>query len=625
MIRPASLQQRLALFLLLPVAVLLFAMISAGFFYARNNLLAQWREGVVLRLGRAAHFIDMRLLRPKEWLEMYLSVSGQPSAGNMQERLVELLKDLEGVERVKVTWLDAASTPARSPHGSRQEPAHGGHGGMGQDGRRGGRHAARHAPIEIRAPRYDALVEHETISLMADLTGEDDRILGKLEVAIRFDYLVEDMKASKWWQEHKAFLVDQTGRVLMCADPGAHKQLGGSGDPVELATLEALQQRPFGTLLGPGHPAGEVSGFFRLHEAPWTLVIIAPGEEILAPIIRFRNYYLASGLLFVVFILLLMRWVTGRTVSSIKAVAQAAERIARGSQLPLLPVTSRDEVGQLTESFNTMALQLEERIRLKEALDLAMEVQQSLLPRHAPEIDGLDLAGKSLYCDETGGDYFDFLEFSELEGRLGIVVGDVAGHGIGAALIMTTVRSLLRSRVTQPGTLAQVVTDVNRLLCLDTAQTASFMTLFFMLVDRFNRKINWVRAGHDPAIVYDVAGDSFSELRGRGTALGVEETLAFHEYEYGDWAEGQIMVIGTDGIWEAENAHHEPFGKGRLREIIRKHHEDSAQDIVDCITDALAEFRATVPQQDDVTLVVLKTESLQSGQCRASQSSCLLS
>lgn len=75
MIRPASLQQRLALFLLLPVAVLLFAMISAGFFYARNNLLAQWREGVVLRLGRAAHFIDMRLLRPKEWLEMYLSVS----------------------------------------------------------------------------------------------------------------------------------------------------------------------------------------------------------------------------------------------------------------------------------------------------------------------------------------------------------------------------------------------------------------------------------------------------------------------------------------------------------------------------------------------------------------------
>lgn len=611
MIRPASLQQRLALFLLLPVALLLFAMISAGFFYARNNLLAQWREGIVLRLGRAAHFIDMRLLRPKEWLQMYLSVSGQPSAGNLQEHLVELLKGLDGVERVSVSWMDGrVNPPVPSGHGIQQDQAHG---GMSRDGRRGVMHWGRLARIEIRSPRYDSLVDHETVSLTSDLTGEDGRILGKLEVAIRFGYLVEDIKASKWWQEHKAFLVDQTGSVLMCAAPEGHKQLGDSGDPLELATLKALQQQPFGTLLGPGYPADEVSGFFRLHEAPWTLVIIAPGEEILAPIIHFRNYYLASGLLFVIFILLLMRWVTGRTVKSIRAVAGAAEQIARGSHLPLLPVTTRDEVGQLTENFNTMALQLEERIRLKEALDLAMEVQQSLLPREAPQIDGLDLAGKSLYCDETGGDYFDFLEFSELEGRLGIVVGDVAGHGIGAALIMATVRSLLRSRVTQPGTLAEVITDVNRLLCLDTAQSASFMTLFFMFADRFNNKINWVRAGHDPAIVYDVTADSFSELRGSGIALGVEDSLSFHEYEYTNWAEGQIIVIGTDGIWEAENAQHEWFGKDRLREIIRTHHDGSAQDIVELITEALAKFRKTVPQQDDITLVVLKTESLPPG------------
>lgn len=604
MIRPTSLQQRLALFLLLPVAFLLFAMISAGFFYARNNLLAQWREGVVLRLGRAAHFIDMRLLRPKEWLQMYLSVSGQPSTVNLQERLVELLKGLEGVERVTVTWLGSA---VHGGHGIQ----HGqGHGGPGKEGGRGGMHAGRHAPVEIRSPRYDALVDHETVSLIMDLTGTDGQILGKLEVAIAFDYLVEDMKASRWWQEHKAFLVDETGSVLMCADPRGHKQLGGSGDPLELATLEALQQQPSGTLLGPGHPADEVSGFYRLHEAPWTLVIIAPGKEILAPIIHFRNYYFVGGVVFVVFILMLMRWVTGRTVGAIKAVAGAAEQIARGSHLPLLPVTTRDEVGQLTESFNTMALQLEERIRLKEALDLAMEVQQSLLPREAPRIDGLDLAGTSLYCDETGGDYFDFLEFSELEGRLGVVVGDVAGHGVSAALIMATVRSLLRSRVTQPGTLAEVIADVNRLLCLDTARTASFMTLFFMLVDRFSRKITWVRAGHDPAIIYDVATESFSELRGGGVALGVEETLSFHEYEYGDWAEGQIIVIGTDGIWEAENEQHEWFGKGRLREIIRNHHDSSAQELVQLITRSLEEFRRNVPQQDDITLVVLKTESL---------------
>ncbi len=609
MFRFTSLQQRLAVFLLLPVALLLFAMMSAGFFYARNNLLEQWREAVVLKLGRGAHSVDMRLVRPREWLEMYLYAVGTPSPDNLQDRLVELLKGIDGVVRVNVSWLDdnRTSPPVLRGRGIQQGQAH--H-RMGADGIRGGMPLGRKVPVEITSPRYDSLVNHETVSLISDLAGDGGRILGQLEVAISFDYLVEDMKASKWWREHKAFLVDQEGRVLICAAPEERKQLGSSGDPLELATLKALQQQPFGTLLGQGHPANEVSGFYRLKEAPWTLVIIAPGSEILAPIIRFRNYYFAGGALFFVFILVLMRWVTGRTVSAIKAVAGAAEHVARGSQMPLLPVKTRDEVGQLIESFNTMALQLEERIRLKEALDLAMEVQQSLLPRVAPQVDGLDIAGRSIYCDETGGDYFDFLEFSELEGRLGVVVGDVAGHGIGAALIMATVRSLLRSRVTQPGTLVEVITHVNRLLCLDTSETSSFMTLFFMLADRVHRKINWVRAGHDPAIVYDIPTDSFSELRGSGIALGVDETLAFHEYEYRDWAEGQVLVIGTDGIWEAEDEQHEMFGKERLRAIVREHREGSAQEIVELITVALTEFRRTVPQLDDITLVVIKTESL---------------
>lgn len=102
MIRITSLQQRLAVFLLLPVALLLFVMMSAGFLYARSNLLAQWREAVVLKLGRAAHSIDMRLLRPKEWLQIYLYATGNPSSDNLQERLVELLKGLDGVARVNV-------------------------------------------------------------------------------------------------------------------------------------------------------------------------------------------------------------------------------------------------------------------------------------------------------------------------------------------------------------------------------------------------------------------------------------------------------------------------------------------------------------------------------------------
>jgi sigma-B regulation protein RsbU (phosphoserine phosphatase) len=234
-----------------------------------------------------------------------------------------------------------------------------------------------------------------------------------------------------------------------------------------------------------------------------------------------------------------------------------------------------------------------------------MEVQQSLLPREAPRIEGFDIAGQSIYCDETGGDYYDFMEFSELgHGRVGVAVGDVAGHGIAPALLMTTVRALLRSRIIQPGGLAQMITDVNRLLCIDTSESGNFMTLFFMLMDSDNREVQWVRAGHEPALVYDPSTDSFSELYGDGIALGVDETWSFQENRQELWSDSQIVLIGTDGIWESENPQGEGFGKKRLREIIRKHKHQTSQEIVHAITEALANYRQTAPQQDDVTMVL---------------------
>ena len=605
MIKVKSLQQRLMLFLLLPVAALLVAMGIMGFVYARNSLLTEWREAAILKLQRAAHDVDMRLNRPKEWLEMYNKTAGEHFDQHTQEWILAQLKELEGVERVSFTRGQAQ--PAEDVlhlHGKD-------HMGQGpqQDmmgGRAGMMHFHRARIAEITPPRYDSLVEHETVSIISELNDAAGRTIGRLEVTIRFDYLVQNLGAAGWWQSHRAFLVDNTGKVLICTDPD-RQQLGENNDPLELATLEAIKSETSGTILGQGHPPDEVSGFYRLEEAPWSVILVAPGREILVPIVRFRFYYIISGSLFILLILLLIRLVTGRAVSSIKDVSEAAERIARGQFSSLLPAKSEDEVGQLIRSFNTMVSQLQERMRLKEALGLAMEVQQSLLPRKAPEIDGYDIAGKSIYCDETGGDYYDFLEFSELgEGRIGVAVGDVAGHGIAPALLMTTVRALLRSRLVQPGGLGQMITDVNRLLCIDTSESGNFMTLFFMLMDSGNREVQWVRAGHDPAVVYDPSTDSFSELYGDGIALGVDETWSFQENRQEVWSGSQIVLIGTDGIWESENPQGEGFGKKRLREIIRKHKHQTSQEIVHAITDALANHRQTAPQQDDITMVVIK-------------------
>jgi sigma-B regulation protein RsbU (phosphoserine phosphatase) len=157
-----------------------------------------------------------------------------------------------------------------------------------------------------------------------------------------------------------------------------------------------------------------------------------------------------------------------------------------------------------------------------------------------------------------------------------------------------------------PEDLAGTITDVNRLLCIDTAETGNFMTLFFLLLDSGNGEVRWVRAGHEPAVVYDPSTDSFSELYGDGIALGVDETYAFQENTQELWSDSQIVLIGTDGIWESENPQGEGFGKKRLREIIRSHKHQNSQEIVDAITAALANHRETAPQQDDITMVIIK-------------------
>jgi sigma-B regulation protein RsbU (phosphoserine phosphatase) len=115
-----------------------------------------------------------------------------------------------------------------------------------------------------------------------------------------------------------------------------------------------------------------------------------------------------------------------------------------------------------------------------------------------------------------------------------------------------------------------------------------------------------VRAGHEPAIFYDAAKDEFTELGGAGMALGVDENYSYNDYYKNDWHAGQIVLIGTDGIWETEDQRGERFEKERLREVLRRNSHNSAANIVQAVIDALTEFRGKATQKDDITLVVIK-------------------
>ena len=247
----------------------------------------------------------------------------------------------------------------------------------------------------------------------------------------------------------------------------------------------------------------------------------------------------------------------------------------------------------------------------KKTLALAGEVQKSLLPQGKPVVKGFDIAGKNVSCDEIGGDYFDFLwQHDSRKGPFSVVVGDISGHGVDSALLMTTARAFLRMRASQPGTISDIITAMNRHLTRDVLDSGMFMTLFYLTIDPGNRSLEWVRAGHDPAIVYDPGRDQFEELKGKGVALGVNSAFDYKENSWSGLTDGQIIAIGTDGIWEAVNKEGEMFGKDRFHNIIRSNSKAGASDILNSVFSELNRYTHGQKSEDDITLVIVKIDGL---------------
>ena len=280
------------------------------------------------------------------------------------------------------------------------------------------------------------------------------------------------------------------------------------------------------------------------------------------------------------------------------------DRVTGGDLSNLVPVATNDEFGVIAGHTNTMIRSLRHRIELISALKVAEEVQQNLLPHQPPRYAGLDLAGTSIYCEETGGDYFDYLDLPG--GRLGIVVADASDHGIGAAMHMTTARAFLLHGAKYADSPADLIGDINRYLVRDSAQSGRFVSMFLMEIDPVAKTLRWVRAGHEPAIFYDPQTGECELLSGEGMVLGVDENVRFGESSRTNWSAGSVMVIGTDGIHEAVNDVNEMYGRGRLQDQIRKTHTETAETIKDSIVADLKSFQGKTPQADDITLVVVK-------------------
>jgi len=182
----------------------------------------------------------------------------------------------------------------------------------------------------------------------------------------------------------------------------------------------------------------------------------------------------------------------------------------------------------------------------------------------------------------------------------------VTGHGIAAALLMASARAALRVQAADtPGQLSLMLNKVNRLLSADNTP-GRFMTMTLMVIDPEGLSVRWASAGHDPAIVFHPHNGRFEELDGADIPLGIFPEIEYQEYTSRALCPGDILILGTDGIWETRNPAGELFGKERLRDLIREMSGQSAKEMAEAIEKRLDEYRGTGSQQDDITFVLIR-------------------
>ncbi len=304
--------------------------------------------------------------------------------------------------------------------------------------------------------------------------------------------------------------------------------------------------------------------------------------------------------------------VLARRVSGpVSKLAEAARVIGSGGFDHRVRVESSDEVGKLAESFNAMADSLEahtaklarataEKEVLARELDIAAEIQKSLLPEACPRVENFDIAASSVPAREVGGDFYDFIRLPE--GRWGVVVADVSGKGVPAALLMALSRSLIRAYSQDNPSILRAMRTANRFL-LEDVRSGMFVTCFYGVMDPVRRSFTYVNAGHNPPVV--ATGGDIVILPASGTPLGVMEESGIRE-ETCQLHPGNIVIMYTDGITEAMNEYGEQFGTTRLEDIARNSSRFTAAEISERLLTAVRTFTMGQSQFDDMTAVVLK-------------------
>jgi len=272
-----------------------------------------------------------------------------------------------------------------------------------------------------------------------------------------------------------------------------------------------------------------------------------------------------------------------------------------------------DDLNLLTVLANVAAIRIEherfselERIEQRRTRDLeqAAEIQRGILPETPPTVEGLDLAGHNAPCHTVGGDYYDFLTYPD--GRLAVVLGDVAGKGMSAAMLMSNLQARVQTLADQPDDLAALMSRLDSGIAANCPSNR-FITMFLGLIDRGQNRLTSCNAGHNPTLLVRKSGEIVL-LGPLGTVLGIMPELGY-EQQHDAFDVGDLFCTYSDGVTEAESPEEVEFGEDRLGEIVAANRHESSQTIIDRVLADLDEWTNSAPAADDITLVVVRRVS----------------
>lgn len=390
-----------------------------------------------------------------------------------------------------------------------------------------------------------------------------------------------------------------------------------------------------GTARVPFEDGEKYIAYAPLKSVNWSVAIVVPVDDVIAPAEKTRAQIVnatgetglhlnqkmdaAKGLFVVLFILLflmvtvlsiLFAQVITRPIAELK---NGSEAIGAGDLGYRVQIATGDEFEDLAQSFNTMAADLKDHIdelqrttaekeRYAKELEIAKGIQQSFLPDTAPKIAGVEIAAKNVPALEVGGDFYDFIPLGK--DQWGLVIADVSGKGVPAALFMALSRTLIRASTLANADPSVAIGHANQLICEDS-KTSMFVTLFYAILDSKAMTLNYVNAGHNPPLLLKDTSSDVVLLKAKGIALGVTDEVDLQSVRV-DLRPGDVLVLYTDGVTEAINDREEEFGEERLLRVIRENRALPADAILEKILAAITSFAGERPQHDDITLMVLR-------------------